>query len=140
MAGYYLLRSITFSDLMTALEKLSATWSDLQHSDVGWTPKSYQVLTTALKGQDIGNRDNLPPHRYLQIKGENPLADKKKQYLRAAAWVDQLERPASPGLGLRKLTGGAGKWPADKAESLIQQVQTGSVSVEIYFLGGVDMA
>ncbi|AOY81811.1 hypothetical protein BJP36_19735 [Moorena producens JHB] len=142
MAGYYILKNISTSELSIAQNKLQAGWSSLQHANVGWTDISRQILNDALQGNNITNRNNLPPHRYLQINAENPLSPDKIQYLRRANWVDRLVRPISQGLGLRNITPQALEefQRGNYAASLIAQIQHGTVSIEIYYTNNLEMA
>lgn len=138
MAGHFILKSITFSDLQVA-RQMGGTWSTLQHGYVGWTRESTRVLGQALSGQAIGNRDGLPPHRYLQFSAGN--GDRIEEYLKGAGWADGLIRPDSPGLGLRALiAAAAATWPGNKNLALVAQRQHGSISVEVYYLGGETMS
>ena len=140
MAGHFLLNSITQSDHNVALQQTGVSYSALQHANVGWTLQSRQTFINVLNGIGIGNRNNLPPHRYLQI-GAAPIAE-TISYLRGAGWVDLLTRPNTPGFGLRALTGPAQiAWNAgNKAEALITQVNHGNVSIEIYYTSGYEMS
>lgn len=135
MAGHFLLVNIPLSDLLIAVDKLGGAVSAVQHTHVGWSSGTLDVLRTAASGGNIGNRNQLPPHVYLQINAENPLHGTKKTYLRVASWVDDMTRPASVGLGLRQLCVTAQTfWNLGrKDEAIIAQVEHGAVSVEIYY-------
>ncbi|WP_405842366.1 hypothetical protein OG528_28990 [Streptomyces platensis] len=135
MAGHFILKSITTPDLATALDK-SATWSVLQHKDVGWTAASRAVLTRALGGQAIGNRDGLPPHRYLECKAS--AGEKLEEYLKRAGWADLLLRPNSAGLGLRVLsTKAAAAWArGDRNGALVEQFLHGTAAAVTTACGG----
>ncbi|WP_058044448.1 hypothetical protein [Streptomyces roseifaciens] len=139
MAGHFILKSISNSDLTIATSK-GAAWSPLQHANVGWNAASRAVLSKALSGQSIGNRDGLPPHRYLESKvSTGPTLEK---YLRSAGWADLLIRPASPGLGLRELSPKAkAAWDrGDRTGALVEQFLHGTATVEVYYINGTEMS
>jgi hypothetical protein len=138
MAGYFVMNSIPVSDLLIAQLKLGAAWSGVAHAHIGWSTRSRTELQTALDSGVIASRHGLPPHRYLQINAENPLAVQKAFYINVAGWVDALKRPTCAGLGLRQLCHNAqAAWTAgNKAGALIAQVEHGAVSVEIYHVSG----
>ncbi len=117
------------------------TWGALQHAGVGWTPLSRGVITQVFANNAIPNRAGLPPHRYLEFGVENPISESRSLYLRSAAWVDQLTRPADLGFGITALSPQAlTEWNAGrKAQSIIAQIQHGNVSVEIYYVDGHEM-
>ncbi|MFG2532151.1 hypothetical protein [Streptomyces sp. NPDC048516] len=139
MAGHFILRSITNSDITLAGQK-GANWSALQHANIGWHTASRDVLSRALNGQPIGNRDGLPPHRYLESKvSTGPTLEK---YLRGASWADLLIRPDSTGLGLRELSPKArGAWDrGDRTGALVEQFLHGTATVEVYYISGTEMS
>ncbi|QLE72065.1 hypothetical protein FGW37_11025 [Streptomyces rectiverticillatus] len=139
MAGHFILRSITNSDLTIATSK-GATWSALQHGSIGWNTASRAVLSKALAGQPIGNRDGLPPHRYLESKAS--VGATLEKYLRSAGWAGQLIRPASAGLGLRELSPKAkAAWDrGDHTGALVEQFLHGTATVEVYYISGTEMS
>jgi|SRR4051794_20026183 hypothetical protein len=145
MAGHFVLRSITTSDLAVAQTK-GCTWSALQHRGgtarpvppggnyPGWNALGSLTLTTAL-GAGIAARDDLPPHRYLQfgpiLAGFDPYS-----YIQGAGWADLVVRP---NMGLRALTALAQTaWNnGNLGQAVFLQAQAGAVSVEIYYVAGV---
>ncbi|QRN93497.1 hypothetical protein JRI60_30465 [Archangium violaceum] len=144
MAGHFILKNISTTELAIAqATPYNCAWSALQHANVGWTTASRLVLTNALAGVGIGNRDGLPPHRYLNLQ-DNIATDVAKfhAYLRGASWVERLVRPNSAGLGLRALAGPAAThWAAGRvADAVIAQLATGPVSIEIYYTNNAEMA
>jgi hypothetical protein len=148
MAGHFILKSLTMSDLATAQTK-GCTWSALQHTGgtarpnppggnyPGWNLLGRLTLTTGLGAAGIGARDNLPPHRYLQF---GPIAAGFDPYLyiQGAGWADNVVRP---NMGLRQLAVGAqGAWNAgDPGRAVFLQAQVGAVSIEVYYLAGVEV-
>ncbi|WP_329127030.1 hypothetical protein OG727_04670 [Streptomyces caniferus] len=139
MAGHFILSSITNSDIALAGQK-GANWSALQHAAIGWNTASRAVLTNALNGQPIGNRDGLPPHRYLESKASTgPTLEK---YLRGAGWADMLIRPNSTGLGLRELSPKArAAWDrGDRTGALVEQFLHGTATIEVYYISGTEMS
>ncbi|MEU8685265.1 hypothetical protein [Streptomyces sp. NPDC048611] len=139
MAGHFILSSITNSDIALAVQK-GANWSAVQHADIGWNTASRDVLSKALNGQPIGNRDGLPPHRYLESKfSTGPTLEK---YLRGAGWADTLIRPDSAGLGLRELSPKArAAWDrGDRTAALVEQFLHGTATVEVYYISGTEMS
>ncbi|MFC5724744.1 hypothetical protein ACFP1Z_31805 [Streptomyces gamaensis] len=139
MAGHFILRSINNTDLAIATSK-GATWSVLQHANIGWNTASRSVLSKALNGQPIGNRDGLPPHRYLESK--KSVGDTLEKYLRNAGWASQLIRPNSAGLGLRELSPKAkAAWDrGDRTGALVEQFLHGTATVEVYYINGTEMS
>ncbi|MBK8974780.1 MAG: hypothetical protein IPM29_02535 [Planctomycetes bacterium] len=136
MAGHFILRSITTSDVTVAKTK-GGTISAVQHANVGWTPNSEAALKAALAGQNIPNRDNLPPHVYLQFQ-PTTAGSNIDTYLNGAGWADTVERPNCAGLGLRALCAQAQTaWnQGNKSRAVALQAQHGAISVEIYFQAG----
>ncbi len=141
MSGHYILTSIDRFDVIKAQgQPLGATLSGRQHANVGWNVGSRATLSTALAGGNIGNRNTLPPHIYLMINANNPLPALVQSYLKIANWVDKLQRPNAVGLGLAMLCPAANAhWPNNKAQSLIEQIQHGAVSIEIYYQDGIEV-
>ncbi|MBP0481361.1 hypothetical protein [Sagittula salina] len=138
MAGHFLLPSLPYTELYAAQTLAAARWSGRAHAAVGWNQASEAVLTAAINGGNIGNRNGLPPHRYLQFDAEPNLSEDATRYFNFASWVDALTRPASIGLGLRALCPAAQQsWPHDKSRALREQIAHGDVSVEVYYLSGI---
>lgn len=150
MAGHFVLRSITNSDLVTAQSK-GCGWSGLAHgpgaqnapgnpAHAGWTIASRQNLSAAFNA-GVPNRNGLPPHRYLtfgpiaNIPPGNPLW----LYIVGAGWASQLVRP---NMGLAALAPAAtAAWNGgDKDGALLAQAQHGNTSIEIYYIGGYEMS
>ncbi|CAM3180331.1 hypothetical protein G4177_10170 [Corallococcus sp. ZKHCc1 1396] len=150
MAGHFILKNITVSDLHTATGKPGITWSNaLAHAPgtgigpfLGWCLQTRQVLEQALGNIAIANRDNLPPHRYLLINAWQGLAQETQHYLMGAAWDQFLIRPTGGGLGLTALAAGANPpWnQGNKSAALRAQCQAGGVSIEVYYLSGIEMS
>ena len=151
MSGHFILRNLTDSDFRTATVFPGITWSeDLSHEAggengngvfPGWTRESAEELSQALQGQDIANRDNLPPHRYLMFRAHAGLGEKAQTYVTFASWTDNLIRPTGAGLGLKTLTkAAAALWDQDKKdEAFLAQCMAGTVHVEVYYRGGYRM-
>lgn len=140
MAGHFILRNISTADLAIAQSR-RATWSaKAEHANVGWNAASRDVLARALRGQPIGSRAGLPPHRYLECKFSAGTA--LETYLRGAAWADQLVRPGSAGLGLRQLCpSAAAAWQrGDRTGALVEQFRHGTATMEIYYTNGLEMS
>jgi hypothetical protein len=150
MAGHFVLTSITVSDLAIAQSK-GCIWSPLQHPSgaqrpnppggnyPGWNQLGREALNKALGvvGMPV-KRDDLPPHRYLQFgpiqEGRNPY-----DYIRGASWACAVTRP---NMGLRLLSPEANSaWmKGDIGGAVFQQALHGQVSVEIYYVGGIQMS
>jgi hypothetical protein len=151
VAGNFILKSITASDLIIATRHPHIKWSTTAHKKgdldgdgkpfQGWTPDTREVLRKALQGMAIANRNLLPPHRYVQIETWIKLNDVEKNYVTMAAWVESMEYPAGAGLGLKALTGQVlAKWQArDKNGALIEALKTGDASIEVYYHGGIEI-
>jgi hypothetical protein len=151
VAGNFVLKSITASDLIIATRHPHIKWSTTAHKkgDIdgtgkpfqGWTPDTREVLRKALQGQAIPNRNLLPPHRYLEIETWNKLSEDEKRYVTMTSWADSMEYPLGQGLGLKALTGQVqAKWVArDKNGALIEALKTGDVSIEVYYHGGIEI-
>lgn len=137
MSGHFLLTNIPQSELNMASSK-GAVWSPIAHQHVGWSDTSKAALGNVLNGVAIPNRNNLPPHCYLQFAGSNPAAIDLRNYLKAASWVDNLTRPAGGGFGLTGLCPVANGLflGGHKADALVAQIEHGGVSVEIYYVSG----
>lgn len=150
MAGHFILKSITVSDLSTARSKPGITLSDLVHvagtrqgNDApfqGWTKETRDELTRALGNQEIADRKKLPPHRYLVISSASHNAE-TSTYLTGAGWVESMIRPTGAGLGLSALSRDAQSlWAAgNKVGALLTQCCQGNVSIEIYYIAGESM-
>jgi hypothetical protein len=121
----------------------------------GWNAATGNQITLVKNGHHLGNRDNLPPHRYLVFPPGAPAAALGAQMLADRfGWIKDLERPG--GMGLVNLAVAAGPaapagaaspqaiWNAGgssyKYDALLAQMLTGPVSVEIYYKGGKQMS
>ncbi len=150
MAGHFVLKSITSSDLVTAQGK-GCTWSGLAHgvgavnapghpAHTGWNTATKQNLTLAL-GAGVANRNGLPPHRYLGFGpfGANVANNPLRDYIKGAGWASQVVRPA---MGLVALCpAAAAAWLADdKDAAVLAQADFGATSIEIYYLSGYEMS
>lgn len=137
MAGHFILKNLVQSDLDVARRK-GGSLSTREHAAIGWTAASAAVLTTALTGNAIPNRNGLPPHVYLQFNATSP-DDATDTYLKGCGWADQLIRPAGAGLGLRALaTEADAAWQrGDKNRALALQANHGAISIEIYHQSGL---
>lgn len=151
MAGNFILKSITASDLIIATRFPHIKWSGTAHKQgdlagdgsrfPGWTPATRDLLKQALSNHNIANRNLLPPHRYLEIETWAKLDDKEKSYINGAGWTSSLEYPLGQGLGLKALTGQVlAKWNAkDKTGALVEALKQGDVSIEVYYHGGLEL-
>jgi len=156
MAGNFILKSITQSDLVTATNFLHISWSTSPahkkgtpidpgnpHGAIfaGWTPETRKVLSNALNGINIGNREGLPPHRYLEIKAWQTLNDKEQYYVSGAGWAENLVYPTTSGLGLKALAPLArADWAqGNKNQALIEMLKIGGVSIEVFYQSGMEM-
>jgi hypothetical protein len=155
MAGNFILKSITQSDLMTAIRFPHFRWSDTAHRQgslinpsqpqgarfPGWTAATRQTLSNALANIAIPNRQNLPPHRYLEIDTWGPLNDDEKNYARGAGWADSLVYPTGAGVGLKAMTGAVlTAWNlGNKNQALEEALKQGNVSIEVFYQSGLEM-
>jgi hypothetical protein len=155
MAGNFILKSITQSDLSTAIRFPHIRWSDTAHRQgtlinpaqpqgarfPGWTVTTRQTLSNALANVAIGNRQNLPPHRYLEISAWAQLNDDEKGYVRGAGWADSLVYPNGAGLGLKAMTGAVlTAWNlGNKNQALEEALKQGNVSIEVFYQSGMEM-
>ena len=151
MAGNFILKSITASDLIIATRNPHIKWSGVAHKqgDIagdgsrfpGWTSATRDVLRQALSNHNIANRNLLPPHRYLEIETWNKLSADEQRYVSVAGWTGSLEYPLGQGLGLKALTGQVlAKWNArNKEGALIEALKQGDVSIEVYYHGGMEI-
>ena len=112
----------------------------------GWTVQSSAELGTARGGHQLGNRNNLPPHRYLSLPAGAPAAGLAAQLLADKyGWITELERPR--GFGLTNLAGAPNAAQASwnsgasgyKYDALLAQMLFGPVSIEVYYLGSKQM-
>lgn len=152
MAGHFILRSITQSDRIMATTFPLVSFSGVAHQQgtarphggvfPGWSPASRLALTTALASNPIANRDDLPPHRYLQFPAFGQLNADGQRYASSAGWIDNLIRPTGAGLGLRNLSPAAQlQWNnGNKSAAFVEQCRAGNVSVEIYYMSGYEMS
>ncbi|HEU0055415.1 MAG TPA: hypothetical protein VFQ39_19645, partial [Longimicrobium sp.] len=108
----------------------------------GWCPATRQTLATALGSHAIPNRHGLPPHRYLEIATWGQLDDATRRYVTSAGWDQFLIRPTGAGLGLTTLTQAANQFwnQGDRSAALREQCRFGPVSIEVYYLSGIEMA
>ncbi len=141
MAGHFLVRNISHGEVNSStIGALGGAMSARQHADVGWNAASRLVLTTALNGLAIPNRNGLPPHVYLQFGPFQNSSDAKKGQVRMALksfeWVDAAIRPPGAGLGLRALCPNAqASWAAgDLANAIYEQALHGQTSIEVYYV------
>lgn len=155
MAGNFILKSITQSDLSTAIRFPHIRWSGTAHLAgalinpsrptgprfAGWTVTTRQALTDALGNRNLPNRESLPPHRYLEIDGWSRLDDAEKAYVRGAGWADSLVYPSGTGLGLKALNGDVlTAWnTGNKNKALEEALKQGNVSIEVYYQSGIEM-
>jgi hypothetical protein len=118
----------------------------------GWNAATGNQIALVKNGHHLGNRDNLPPHRYLVFPPGAPAAALSAQMIADKfGWIKDLERPG--GMGLVNLAVAAGPaapagaaspqaiWNAGgssyKYDALLAaQMLTGPVSVAIYYKGG----
>jgi hypothetical protein len=153
MAGHFVLKSITVSDLYAAIQQ-GCTWSGLAHQGgtarpippggnfPGWNQVGRQALTDALSGAGILNRNDLPPHRYLQFgpiqAGPIQAGPGLYDYIRGAGWAENVVRPD---MGLRLLSPLASNaWTNNNfSDAVFLQAQHGATSVEIYYIAGTQM-
>lgn len=156
MAGNFILKSITQSDLNTAISFPHIAWStSAAHAKglpvnpdqpegrkfQGWTSGTAHTLSRALRGEDIGNREGLPPHRYLEIAAWVMLTQQEQAYVQGAGWVSNLEYPGTASVGLKALAPlAATAWSTgDKTTALVETLKKGAVSIEVYFQSGMRM-
>lgn len=156
MAGNFILKSITQSDLHAATRFSNISWSasaahkkgdliDPKNPNgkkfLGWVCNTRDVLKDALLGKNIVNREGLPPHRYLEIKNWNILSDQEKLYIQGAGWAESLVYPGVTGLGLKSLNALATiEWnKSNKNQALIEMLKVGHVSIEVYYQSGLEM-
>lgn len=148
MSGHFVLKSIGASDQAIGIMK-GARWSEIQHSPhPGWNAVTRNTLSQALQDQDIGDRNLLPPHRYLEFSPGryNTVAehDEAERYLRGAGWADSLIRPSH--MDLTNLSANAaaawgnGVHSTRPNDALAEQFRHGAASVEIYYVGGEEIA
>jgi hypothetical protein len=138
MAGHFVLRSISQSDLVMA-QQMGCGWSALMHDPVGWTPASRAELSLAFGAGLPGNRDGLPPHRYLQFGPFGVNVSDLRSYIAVAGWADTVIRP---NMGLTGLNPAAQqRWNGrDPGGAVLEQAIAGATSVEIYYLSGYEMS
>jgi hypothetical protein len=155
MAGNFILKSISQSDLSTAVRYPHMRWSGTAHRQgdpinpaqptgarfTGWTQSTRQTLSDALANRNIPNRQNLPPHRYLEIDAWARLNDDEKAYVRGAGWADSLVYPSGTGVGLKAMTGEVlAAWNAgNKNQAVEEALKQGNVSIEVFYQSGLEM-
>lgn len=154
MSGHFLLNDISKAERDAALA-LGATWSPLsRHDKIIWDAASRNVLYRALSHRNIPgehpphNRNGLPPHKYLHFSRANTNQNQQnriRRYFkdREGSWIDhnRILRPCGEGLGLRDLcTRALNAWAQNKlGEALEEQFLHGTVTIEIYHVGGKEM-
>ncbi|WP_293354561.1 MULTISPECIES: hypothetical protein [unclassified Microcoleus] len=154
MAGKFVLWRIALEDKNEFLKKENykgSVWSELAHKKgtlngdkgefPGWTDDSRKLINQVRNGDSkLQNRDKLPPHRYLLIPGGKPTPA-QLNYLRTCYWINDLVRPRDPGFGIVALASEAAEaWSAgNKFNSLVKQIEHGTTSIEIYYLGDKEM-
>jgi hypothetical protein len=108
--------------------------SNIFHQDVVLDQKSRMARDSGLRGDQLANRDNLPPHQYILINSRTEINHLPDDL------IDLFERNASipSGMGLKSLCPQADRaWDnGKKLEALQIQINRGDVSIEVYFIGG----
>ncbi len=158
MAGNFILKSITQSDLLEAIRFEGITWSETLHHAkdtpidpsspngeqfAGWTDQTRNTLKQALQGnQTITDRSYLPPHRYLEIVPWQSLGKDAQNYVTTAGWGENLIRPDIPGLRLKEMTEDANnQWINErKNDAMVTQLKKGGISIEVYYISGTEMS
>ena len=144
MAGHFLVWGIAQADITWCTQHYAnSTWGTIQHQAVGWNAGSRAVLQNVKNGIGIGNRNGLPPHRYLEFPGGEPSAVQRQRLLsNDALWTLNMERPNVPGLGLTALCPAAEvEWAEGrKRQALFAQITHGATSIEVYYIGRNEMA
>ena len=96
-------------------------------------------------GVAIGNRNLIPPHKYLGFPPGAPAAGLAAQLLADKyGWITGLERPVNAGFGVVALCpAAAAAWNAGqsgyKYDALVAQITHGATSVEVYYLGSKEI-
>jgi hypothetical protein len=143
MAGHFLLYSIEESERDQCLAEYgNSRWGELEHHTVEWNGASRGVLQRVRDRLPIENRAGLPPHRYLSFPAGQPTGEKAKfLFSYATEWILKMQRPATNGLGLRTLCPAAMvEWDLGrKREALAAQISHGTTSIEVYYLGTLEM-
>lgn len=153
MAGQFVVWRMSMDDINNFIINFPGTvWTGLAHQAgqingaggvfPGWTPASRALLNQVRDGRGgIGNRNGLPPHRYLQIPGGAPT-QVQIDYLWTCYWVNDLVRPSDPGFGIVNLAPAAAlAWNnGKKVDSLVAQITHGATSIEAYYLGSKEMS
>jgi hypothetical protein len=148
MAGHFLLKSISTAEKDAIIAGFTGTtWSATAHvagtangaggDFPGWTAGSRLTLGHAFAGIAIANRNNLPPHKYLQFPGTAAPSPAQLTAIHSSNDLREITHPDDPGLGLRALCATAlAEWNAGKKlAALIEQIKHGATSIEIYYLG-----
>ncbi len=152
MAGRYVVKRITQDDIDRTMTQFPlAVWSGLAHAAgvanggggvfQGWTAQSRADLSVIFTGAgNLADRNNLPPHRYLQLP-PGVWTAAQTDYIYSAYWPNDLHRPSSAGFGVVGLSPlASAEWQSgQKRESLRQQCIAGPVSIEVYYLGKKEM-
>jgi len=138
MSGHFVLLNISQTDKDEFLARYPrSAWSACQHTDVGWNPDSREVLANAIKGLDIGDREGLPPHCYLDMPLQREsLTPEQRKIIFEMNWTLDLVRPNARGLGLKQLTERAdGLFKEGRVrEALLEQIVGNGATIEIYHL------
>lgn len=148
MAGHFLLKSISTDEKNAIIAGFTGTtWSATAHVAgtangaggvfPGWNEGSRLTLGHAFAGIAIGNRNNLPPHKYLQFPGTAAPTPAQLTAIHKSNDLREITHPDDAGLGLRALCAAAlTEWNAGKKlAALIAQIMHGATSIEIYYLG-----
>ena len=157
MAGQFVLWKMPPQVLATYTGIPGVGWTGLAHAArtpsgvvgvdfAGWTVQTSAELNRVRSGVAIGNRNNLPPHRYLTFPpGQPGLALATQLQLDKYGWLTDLERPVNVGFGLVALCPAAAAiWNAGQTayrhDALIAQITHGATSIEVYYLGSKQMS
>lgn len=111
----------------------------------GWTAESRALLDRVRDGRaptegEPKNRNNIPPHRYLEFKAG--ITKEQEDFLRSCYWVNDLVRPAYLHFKMKEITNDAVKvaWSeGKKVTALIEQIKATATEIEIYYLGRKEM-
>jgi hypothetical protein len=155
MSGHFVVwkvADVDFADLKKNFEEPGKciVWTDLAHAAnatahgvtyPGWTDDTRAHLNKIRDGRlsSIPNRNNLPPHRYIEIPGGD-LNDEKKEYLRQSCEIMRnLHRPF-PTFKLTDLNPNArDRWNAgDRVGAFIEQLKT-TTQIEVYYTSKGEM-
>ncbi len=158
MAGHFIVWRMTPQEIASAVAFNFALSPALDHDPTvhvlaghpnypglwpGWTPQTRLVLDQARRGENINNRNFLPPHRYLQHPPGHAFTPAQQISLRTQSWVQNLHRPSlGVNFGLAALCLAAqAEWDAgDRGGALIEQIAHGATSIEVYYRGRKEMS